>query len=73
MRSSCMIFAAAASHVALSGHQTQDSTTASSSVAWTAFRRSVTLPTITSSSQPSTVRNAPYSAKTSATVLAMVR
>ena len=73
MRSSAMIPAAAASHAALSGHQIQENTTVSASFACTAFLKSVTLPSITSSPQFSTVRSAPYSAKTGAIFLAISR
>jgi len=44
MRGSSTIFFMAASRVALSGHSTHAKATVSSAVAWTARRKSVTLP-----------------------------
>ena len=50
----------AASAVALSGHAIHENTTVSSSVAWTARWKSVTLPFGTSTPQVSTIRLAPW-------------
>jgi hypothetical protein len=49
MRGSSIIFFMPASRVALSGHSTHEKATVSSAVAWTARRKSVTLPKGTSS------------------------
>ena len=51
--------AQALSAVALSGHSTHENATDSSSLAWTARRKSVCLPGFTSSPQFSTTRVAP--------------
>ena len=56
MRGSLIIFSLAASRVALSGYSNQEKTTFSSSLALTALRKSVTLPSGTSLSQASTWR-----------------
>ena len=61
MRGSSIIFFMAASRVALSGHSTHEKATVSSAVACTARRKSVTLPSGTSSPQPSITRTAPSS------------
>jgi hypothetical protein len=61
MRGSSIIFFMPASRVALSGHSTHEKATVSSAVAWTARRKSVTLPSGTSSPQPSMTRIAPSS------------
>jgi hypothetical protein len=60
----------AASRVALSGHSIHEKTTASSSFACTARRKSVTLPSGTSSPQHSRMRVAPSSANTLSPLLA---
>ena len=58
IRGSLMIFFMPASRVALSGRPTHEKATVSSTVAWTARRKLVTLPSGTSSPQPSTGRRA---------------
>ncbi|MDT4879333.1 hypothetical protein FQZ97_1149950 [compost metagenome] len=58
MRGSSIIFFMAASRVALSGHSIHEKATVSSAVAWTARRKSVTLPSGTSSPPPSITRMA---------------
>src|SRR6202012_4137043 len=63
MRSSAMSFFIAASYAALLGHASQENTTVSSPIACTARLKSVTLPSIKSSPQHSTLRVAPCSAK----------
>ena len=73
MRWSSMIFGQAASRVALSGHSTNEKTTFSPSLAFTARLKSVTLPSGTSSPQASTTRVAPYSLNTSAALAAISR
>ena len=73
VRSSAIILAAPASHVALSGHHTQAKTIFSPGSTATARRRSVRLPSGTLSSQHSTVRSAPNSLKNGATPDAMSR
>src|SRR5688572_11750835 len=63
MRGSLIIFSFAASRAARSGYSNQEKTTASSSFAWTDLRKSVTLPSGTSSLQLSTMRVAPSASR----------
>src|SRR5947209_9223984 len=69
-RLSFITFAIAASRVALSGHSIHEKTTTSSSFACTARRKSVSLPSFTSSPQHSRTRVAPCSMKTESVRLA---
>ena len=66
MRGSAMTFAMPASRASLDGHSIQENTTTSPSSAFTARRKSVSLPSGTSSPQHSTTRVAPFSRKTGA-------
>ncbi len=73
MRSSASIFLSAASAVARSGQTIQEKTTLSPSLACTARRKSVTLPSRTSSPQASMISRAPRSRNIPAASAAILR
>jgi hypothetical protein len=73
MRSSDIIFWLAESRTSFDGYSIQEKTTASSAFACTARRKSVTLPSGTSSAQASTWRSAPNSLNSGQAMAAILR
>ena len=73
MRGSSITFFMPASRASFEGHSTQEKTTVSSSLRFTAIGKDVTLPSGTSSPQHSTQRSAPCSLKMASASSACLR